>query len=107
MMKLGLIVFAALLAASPAMARATVCLHSRDIVGAQSADGKILTVTMRDGKVWHNDMHGQCPGLKFNGFVWVLRGSDLVCENSQSLRVIQSGEICVLGKFTEQVKAAK
>jgi hypothetical protein len=105
------IVSAALLAAaalgvSPALA-APVCLRTHDIVGSESKDGKILTFHMRDGTVWRNHLQSQCNGLIFNGYVWVVRGgTDTVCENAQTLRVLQSGQICSLGKFDPPVKPA-
>lgn len=83
--------------ASPALAR--VCLQTRDIVGSSSKDGKILDFTMRNGTVYRNHLQGVCSDLKYNGFVWVIRGPEEVCENMQSLRVINSGQVCVLGKF--------
>jgi hypothetical protein len=54
---------------------------------------------MRDGRVLVNHLRGVCSDLRFNGFVWVLRGINDVCENTQSLRVLQSGQTCTLGKF--------
>ncbi|MBN9589646.1 MAG: hypothetical protein J0G99_11630 [Alphaproteobacteria bacterium] len=84
--------------AAPAVA-APKCLKLRDIQGAKSDDGKILKFTLRDGRVLYNYLQGTCPTLKFNGFEWVIRGADEVCEGQQSLRVLQTNEICVLGKF--------
>lgn len=87
-------------------ASAGICLHERDIKSTMpSPDGKTLTMVMRDGKVWQNRLQGACPDLKFRGFAWVIRGPEGVCENSQSLKVLESGQVCVLGKFTP-VKSA-
>ena len=86
--------------ASPAWA-VNICLRTQDIVSAQSRDGKTLVFKMRDGRTLVNHLQGVCPNLKFNGFSWVVRGTEEVCENMQSLRVLQSGEICVLGKFDQ------
>jgi hypothetical protein len=84
---------------SPALA-ANTCLQTRDIVSTDSKDGKTLVFKMRDGRTLVNHLKGICPDLKFNGFSWVIRGGiDQVCENEQTLRVVRSGEICVLGKF--------
>jgi len=86
------------LSASPALAR--VCINTRDIVGSDSKDGKTLVFTMRDGKILRNHLQGTCSDLRFNGFEWVIRGGDdQVCEGMQSLRVLRSGQVCVLGKF--------
>ena len=90
-----------LVAALTNSASAAICLRERDIKSTTpSPDGKMLTMVMRDGKVWQNRLQGACPDLKFDGFVWVIRGTEGVCENSQSLKVLQSGQVCILGKFT-------
>jgi len=82
-------------------ASAAICLREREIKSTvPSPDGRMLTITMRDGKVWQNRLQGACPDLKFDGFSWVIRGTEGVCENSQSLKVLESGQVCLLGKFT-------
>ena len=80
-------------------ASATMCVQSRDIQSTNSKDGKLLTFRMRDGRVLVNHLQGICSDLRFEGFSWILRGTDDVCENQQSLRVLRSGQICILGKF--------
>ena len=87
---------------SPAAAK--MCVQSRDILSTDSKDGKLMTFKMRDGSVLVNHLHGTCSDLKFEGFVWELRGTDDICENQQTLKVIRSGQICLLGKF-DVVKA--
>ncbi|MBN9587510.1 MAG: hypothetical protein BGN85_04275 [Alphaproteobacteria bacterium 64-11] len=89
-----------------ALAAPPICLQLRDIQSAKSDDGKIMKFTMRDGRVLYNHLQGVCPDLKFNGFEWTVRGPSEVCEGQQSLRVLQSGQICVLGKFGPPPKAA-
>ena len=82
------------------------CIRSSDIQSSQPAnDEKSITFTMRNGDVWRNDLQGRCSGLRFNGFAWVLH-SDQICDGQQSLRVLQSGSICVIGKFTKVPKPA-
>lgn len=88
-----------LAAISPASA-ANTCVRSRDIESATSKDGKLMTFKMRDGSVLVNHLQGICSDLRFEGFVWVLRGGDeSICENQQSLKVLRSGQTCLLGKF--------
>ena len=59
-----------------------------------------MVFKMRDGRTYVNHLQGACPDLKFNGYSWALRGGDTkVCEREQTLRVLQSGEVCVLGEF--------
>jgi hypothetical protein len=78
------------------------CVSERDIVNTTpSNDGKLLTLKMRDGRVLVNHLQGICSDLRFNGFVWVLHGSNDVCENQQTIRVLQSGQTCLLGRFEQ------
>jgi hypothetical protein len=87
---------------TPALA---ICVSERDVVNTTpSNDGKLLALHMRDGRVLVNHLQGVCSDLRFNGFVWVLRGTNDICENMQTLRVLQSGQICVLGKFDPATK---
>ena len=106
MLKFALTIAGVLALATPALA-APVCLRVQDIASTNSPDGKVLMVTMRDGKVWRNDLQGTCSDLQFEGFKWVIHGPAQVCEFTQSLEVLRSGQVCVLGKFTEQAKTHK
>jgi hypothetical protein len=65
-----------------------------------SKDSTSITFKMRDGKLWCNDLKGQCPDLSFDGFVMV-EHDDTICENESGLAVIRSGEVCQLGNFTK------
>ncbi|HEY1878158.1 MAG TPA: hypothetical protein VGG66_11845 [Rhizomicrobium sp.] len=86
-------------AASPALA-AKICIDIRDIKSSKSTDGRTMVFKMEDGTTLVNHLQGYCPDLKFNGYSWVMRSGDLeVCENSQSMRVLQSMQVCTLGKF--------
>ena len=88
----------ALAAASPASA-AKMCVQSRDIESTNSKDGKLLTFRMKDGRVLVNHLQGICSDLRYEGFVWTLRGTEDICEDQQSLKVLRSGQTCLLGKF--------
>lgn len=101
----ALVLLGAASIAQPALART--CIRTQDIVGSHSNDGKTLVFTMRDGTRMVNHLQGICSDLKFNGFVWTIRGPEEVCEGQQSLRVLQSGQICVLGKFDPPQKISK
>jgi hypothetical protein len=97
---------AVLLAIQPASAAVNVCLNIHDIATTKpNRDGTTITFKMRDGKLWRNNLKGPCPDLAFSGFAWKTGGMDEVCENEQSLRVLQSGQICMLGKFTQVTSA--
>lgn len=98
----GLAIAATLPAAAQPSATAPgqrICLNNQDVQSATSNDGKTMVFRMRNGTTYINHMRGSCPGLRFNGFVWELRGINDICENQQTLRVLKSGEVCMLGKF--------
>ena len=96
---------------APAFAAGTpnVCIDTRSIKDSHQVDnGKALIFTMRDGTTYRNTLKGACPGLVFNGYVWTIRNPDnTVCDNEQTLRVLQSGEICQLGAFVKQPAQTK
>jgi len=95
----SLCIFLLLIVSTTGSAIAAICLRNQDIKSTTSPDGKTLIVRMRDGKVWQNRLQGACSDLRFNGFVWVIHGPEEICEHTQTLRVLQSGQTCVLGKF--------
>lgn len=106
MMRCALLLVPALLLAAPVQA-ANICLQPGNIVSSTSPDGKTLVITMRDGTVWHNRLRDACPGLKFGGFSWIIHDPVGICENMQTLRVLQTGAVCMLGKFVKQPAKAK
>jgi hypothetical protein len=88
-------------------AAAAVCLNVRSIKNSDvSKDGTSITFEMKDGKIWRNDLAGSCPDAWFNGFAWTLH-ADTVCDNELGLRVLRSGQVCKLGKFTQITPAPR
>jgi hypothetical protein len=78
-----------------------VCLETFRIDHTSVVDSKNILFHMKDGKVWHNALRNSCPALNFHGFIMNVRGgNDTVCSNQQSIKVIDSGEVCMLGEFT-------
>ena len=59
-----------------------------------------MVFKMKDGTTLVNHLQGFCPDLKFTGFAWQMPSGDTnVCEKQSTFRVLQSGQICTLGKF--------
>jgi hypothetical protein len=87
------------LTAAPALA-ANKCIDIRDIDSSQSKDGRTMVFKMKDGTTLVNHLQGYCPDLKFTGFAWQMPSSDIhACERQSTFHVLQSAEICTLGKF--------
>ena len=84
----------------PALADAPVCLRSSDIERTSVPDARTILFHMKGGKVWKNTLMADCPELKFNGFIYDASPSGEICGNQQSIRVIRTHAVCLLGPFT-------
>jgi hypothetical protein len=93
-----LLILLVLTAAAPAYANT--CIDTRQIDSSKSRDGHTMVFKMKDGTTLVNHLRGTCPDLKFNGFAWHTHsGDNKVCENEDSFQVLQSMQVCMLGKF--------
>lgn len=82
-----------------------ICLDSYRIDHTKVPDSRHIEFYMRDGSSWSNELKGACPGLKFNGFIYEPLADREVCENLQTIRVIQDHSVCLMGKFTNLTPA--
>ena len=93
-----LLILLALTAAAPAYANT--CIDTRQIDSSKSRDGHTMVFKMKNGTTLVNHLRGYCPDLKFNGFAWQTHaGDNKVCENEDTFQVLQSMQVCGLGKF--------
>jgi hypothetical protein len=100
-------ILSALLAAGTALAApaaqaqdvrpAPICLQSDRIDRTTVVNPKQINFRMKDGTVYRSDLRTPCAGLRFNGFVYVTP-MDEIC-GAQSIRVLQTNQVCVLGNF--------
>lgn len=84
---------------APAAAAPT-CLYSYQIDRTKVVDAKTIDFRMRDGTVYRNVLQRSCTSLPFYGFVYVVK-ADQICDNLQSIRVLTSNQVCLLGAFTK------
>ena len=85
---------------------AQVCLSTHLIDRTKVVDTKTIDFYMRNRSVYRSIMRQPCYGLSFNGFAYVTPIDD-ICGNLQTIRVLQSGEVCLLGPFKKlEPKAA-
>lgn len=108
---LGALLVAATANAQPAPApvdanAGPVCIQPYRIDHTNTVDPSTVLFYMKDGKIWKNTLQGPCPGLLFNGFAYVVHG-DEVCSNMQGIRVLRTGEVCMLGAFTPYIAPPK
>jgi hypothetical protein len=83
-------------------AAAPVCLNSYYIDRTTVVDGKTILFRMKNGAVWRNTLRTTCSGLRFNGFVYTLQTAE-ICGDLQSIQVLHTGEVCLLGKFSREL----
>ncbi|MGD0142601.1 MAG: hypothetical protein ABSC92_05545 [Rhizomicrobium sp.] len=76
-----------------------ICLQSTAIDHTKTVDKSTILFYMNDGKIWKNTLKAPCPSLNFHGFTYLTR-ADEICANAQSISVLVSNEVCVLGAFT-------
>jgi|SwirhisoilCB3_FD_contig_51_4282908_length_1432_multi_11_in_0_out_0_2 hypothetical protein len=89
-------VFAAAVPASADVVPA--CIQPHLIDHTQVVDSKTILFHMRGGKIWQNNLPVSCSGLKLHGFV--VRGQDNQICGGQGISLVETGSVCMLGKFT-------
>ena len=96
---LSLMLAFAIATIAPAVAAPT-CLYTYQIDRTKVVDAQTIDFRMRNGTVYRNVLQHKCTGLTFNGFVYLVQ-SDQICDNLQSIRVLETNDICLLGTFTK------
>jgi hypothetical protein len=91
--------------AQPASKPANVCLKTYLIDHTKAPDDRTIIFTMKDGSAYQSTLMAQCPQLRANGFSYVATPPEDVCGGLQSIRVIRSGSVCLLGPFVQIVPA--
>lgn len=79
-----------------------ICLQSSQIDRTTVVNPRTILFRLKDGRVYRSDLRTPCLGLRFNGFVYVTP-MDEICGGSQSIRVLNTDQVCTLGNFTPQV----
>jgi|SwirhirootsSR3_FD_contig_31_12153365_length_358_multi_1_in_0_out_0_1 hypothetical protein len=84
---------------TPALAKdPPICLKTTGIDRTTVVNPQKILFRMKDGKTYSSQLSTPCIGLRFNGFVYDTSFME-VCGGSQSIRVLNTGEVCTLGKF--------
>jgi hypothetical protein len=77
-----------------------VCLATAQIDHTDIVNDSAIVFFMKDGKAYMNTMRIPCSSLKMeDGFGYTTDAAE-VCSNSQTIRVLRSGNFCELGQFT-------
>jgi len=83
-----------------------VCLDVNRIDHTQVLSDHQILFYMYGKKIWVNNLTNRCATLTSqDGFVWE-SSIPKYCDNLETIRVIRSGEVCLLGAFTPDEKKA-
>lgn len=102
----NIVILAALALLAASTADAAVCLPFTRIDSTKAISPTVILFRMKDRTVWRNTLRNACPGAMSGGITYELQ-TDVVCENTQVIRVLDSGEVCLLGAFTKDAPAPK
>lgn len=97
----------------PAGSGKQVCIRAYDIDHTEIPNDSTIIFHMRYHQIWKNTLINRCVGLKNNitGFTYSPTdpGTDEMCSNLQTIRLNDTGQVCLLGAFTpvEPAEAAQ
>ena len=77
------------------------CIRTTLIDRTKSPDDRTILFSMKNGAVYQSTLPANCPELSFNGFSYVATPPDQICGNLQSIRVIRTGSVCLLGPLVQ------
>jgi hypothetical protein len=77
------------------------CIRTTLIDHTKAPDDRTILFTMKNGAVYQSTLPANCPELSFNGFSYVATPPDQICGNLQSIRVIRTGSVCLLGPLVQ------
>ena len=98
-----LIALAAFAVAVPALAQPEtkgVCLYANEIRNTQVLNNHQILFYMRGNKVWLNTLQSPCSTLPVEEGFSMLSDFSQFCANAQAIRVVKTGQVCMLGEFT-------
>src|SRR3954469_21647773 len=81
--------------------KSNVCLKTYLIDHTKSPDDRTIVFTMKDGSAYQSTLPTLCPQLSINGFAYVATPPSDVCGNLQTIRVIRTGSVCMLGPLVQ------
>ena len=84
-------------ASAAAPTRSNVCIRSYQIDHTKAPNDRTLIFYMKNGAAYQSTLVSDCPELSIYGFSYMPAPLDQICGNLQSIRVIRTGSVCMLG----------
>jgi hypothetical protein len=92
----GIVATGAAQAAAPA-GTGNICIKTYQIDHTKAQNDKTLVFYMKDGTRYQSNLSSTCPELSIYGFAYMPTPPDQICGNLQTIRVIRTGSVCLLG----------
>jgi hypothetical protein len=73
------------------------CIQTWQIDHTKAPDDKTVIFYMRGGSAYQSTLQSMCPELRVNGFAYVATPPAQICGGLQSIRVLRTGSVCLLG----------
>ena len=83
-----------------------ICLQSNLVDHTEILSKTQILFYMTGKKVWLNTLPSPCSMDNTDGFVW-RTSINQYCDNLEIIKIIRTGQVCRLGKFTPYEKPAK
>jgi hypothetical protein len=81
-----------------------ICIRSYDIDHTETPNDNVILFYMRGHKLFKADMINRCIGLRSNtrGFTYepTNPGTDEICSNLLTIRLNDTGQVCLVGVIT-------
>jgi hypothetical protein len=78
---------------------APTCVQTYNIDHTKAPDDKSILFYMRDGTILRSQLRNACPTLSINGFSYVSNPAPQLCAGLQTIRVLRTGAVCMMGPF--------
>ena len=82
----------------------SICIKADEVDHTKVLNDRQILFYMRGNQIWMNTLQARCVTLPIqDGFAMAANYSEF-CANSQSIRVLRTGQFCQLGEFTPYQK---
>jgi hypothetical protein len=81
-----------------------VCIHADEIDHTQVLNDHQVLFYLRGNKIWLNTLQGSCSTLPIEEGFAMMSDFSQFCANAQTIRVVNTRQVCSLGEFTPYEK---
>ena len=90
--------------ADPAKQSSDVCIDATEIDHTHVLNNRQVLFYMKDRKIWLNTLRNICTTLPVQEAFVLPTGFSTFCANAQSITVLNTRQVCLLGQFTPYEK---